>query len=115
MDEKPSQPGYSKPLHGTFLKTAIEPASHNLTVWLQNVDDTFIIWSHGEAELMRFLDHLNNIHPNIQFTIEKEIKEMPQFLDIMIIHKANLPLGHKVYRKPTHTDLYLYTISNHHP
>jgi hypothetical protein len=37
------------------------------------------------------------------------------FLDIDIYRKIDGSLGHKVYRKPTHTNLYLQQNSHHHP
>jgi hypothetical protein len=37
------------------------------------------------------------------------------FLDIDIYRKTDGSLGHKVYRKPTHTTLYLHQSSHHHP
>jgi len=37
------------------------------------------------------------------------------FLDIDIYRKMNSSLGHKVYRKPTHTNLYLHQDLHHHP
>jgi hypothetical protein len=37
------------------------------------------------------------------------------FLDIDIYRKRDGFLGHKVYRKPTHTNLYLHHTSHHHP
>jgi len=37
------------------------------------------------------------------------------FLDIDINRKTDGSLGHKVYRKPTHTNLYLHKKSHHHP
>jgi hypothetical protein len=45
--------------------------------------------------------------------IEKE-GHLP-FLDIDIYRKTDGSLGHKVYRKPTHTNLYLQQNSHHHP
>jgi hypothetical protein len=36
------------------------------------------------------------------------------FLDIDIYKKGDSSLGHKVYRKPTHTHLYLLQVSHHH-
>jgi hypothetical protein len=37
------------------------------------------------------------------------------FLDIDIYRKPDGSLGHRVYRKPTHTNLYLHADSHHHP
>jgi hypothetical protein len=37
------------------------------------------------------------------------------FLDIDIYRKTDGSLGHKVYCKPTHTNLYLQQNSHHHP
>jgi hypothetical protein len=37
------------------------------------------------------------------------------FLDTKIYRRPNGSLGHKVYRKPTHTNFYLNSSSHHHP
>jgi len=37
------------------------------------------------------------------------------FLGIDIYRKLDGSLGHKVYRRPTHTNLYLHRDSHHHP
>jgi hypothetical protein len=37
------------------------------------------------------------------------------FLDIDIYRKTDGSLGHKVYPKPTHTNLYLHQNLHHHP
>ncbi|XP_072845561.2 calmodulin-lysine N-methyltransferase isoform X3 [Pogona vitticeps] len=47
--------------------------------------------------------------------MEKEREGQLPFLDVMVLRKTDLRLGHKVYRKPTHTDRYLHKNSNHHP
>jgi hypothetical protein len=38
--------------------------------WYRFVDDTFVVWPHGHSSLISFLNHLNNISPHIQFTME---------------------------------------------
>ena len=71
------------------------------------------IWPHGQEKLMEFLNHLNGIHNKIQFTMEIEEAGHLPFLDIDIYRKMDCSLGHKVYRKPTHTNLYLHQKSRH--
>ena len=46
--------------------------------------------------------------------MQKEDKTIP-FLDVLLTLQADGSLGHKVYRKPTHTDRYLHYKSFHHP
>jgi hypothetical protein len=82
--------------------------------WFRYVDDTFVIWPHGQEKLEDFLNHLNGLHNKIQFTMEKEEGHLP-FLDIDIYRKTDGSLGHKVHRKSTHTNLYLHQNSHHHP
>jgi len=98
-----------------FETKAIEKAIHKPACWYRYVDDTFVLWPHGQEKLMDFLNHLNGIHNKIQFTIEIEEASHLPFLDIDIYRKMDCSLGHKVYRKPTHTNLYLHQKCHHHP
>ena len=66
------------------------------------VDDTFTIFdSHSQA--LKFLEYINNRHPNIKFTVDFENNDKISFLDILI-HK-NETLEFSVYRKTTFTGL----------
>ena len=76
---------------------------------------TFVIWPHGKDKLTEFLNHLKGIHNNIQFTMEIEDEGHLLSLDIDIYRKMDGSLGHRVYRKPTHTNLYLHQKSHHYP
>jgi hypothetical protein len=78
------------------------------------VDDTFVICSHGQDKLIEFPNHLNGLHKKIQFTMETKKDGHLPFLDIDIYRKIDGSLGHKVYRKPTHTNLYLQQNSHHY-
>ena len=97
-----------------FDTKAISLATHKPTCWCRYVDDTFVIWPHGKEKLTEFLNHRNGIHNNIQFTMEIADGHL-QFLDIDIYRKVDGSLGHRVYRKSTHTNLYLHQECHHHP
>jgi hypothetical protein len=47
--------------------------------------------------------------------METESEGHLPFLDIDIYRRSDGSLGHKVYQKPTHTNLYLNARSHHHP
>ena len=81
-------------------------------LWKRFVDDTFTIIHKQDKD--SFLDHLNNIHPSIKLTSEETRPDgaIP-FLDILITPKDDGSLQTSVYRKPTHTDLYLQWDSHH--
>ena len=98
-----------------FEQKALETARYQPKLWLRYVDDTFIIWQHGSDKLSDFLDHLNQQHPRIQFTMETETSDSLPFLDVLISKRVDGSLGHSVYRKPTHTDRYLNARSFHPP
>uniref|UniRef100_A0AAR5QKP0 Reverse transcriptase domain-containing protein n=1 Tax=Dendroctonus ponderosae TaxID=77166 RepID=A0AAR5QKP0_DENPD len=97
-----------------FEETALSTAPLKPTIWYRYVDDTFMLWRLGRESLDIFLDHLNKRHPDIQFTMEVEQNHQLAFLDVLVSREGNR-LDHKVYRKATHTDRYLHTLSNHHP
>ena len=82
------------------------------SLWKRFVDDTFIIIKKSHKNAL--LEHLNSIDNNIKFTCEesKEDGSIP-FLDILIIPEKEGRLTTTVYRKPTHTDLYLQWDSHH--
>ena len=91
---------------------AIQSAQNPPSFWRRFVDDTLTIIKSSEID--NFPQHLNSIDQNIQFTKEESRPDgsMP-FLDILITPKEDGSLKTTVYRKPTHTDLYLQWDSNH--
>ena len=89
-------------------------------IWLRYVDDIFIIWPHGIEYFQSFLDSLNQLIPSIKFTTEWEsinentgIATLP-FLDILI-HRSPHKVTFSVYRKPSHSQVYIHYFSNHAP
>jgi hypothetical protein len=90
-----------------FENAALDSAPQEPLYWLRYVDDTFVIWPHGPGEPNDFLHHLNSIHQCIQLTMETEREGHLPYLDIDIYRRPGGSLGHRVYCKPTHTNLYL--------
>ena len=89
-----------------FEEKAISTAPYPPYFWKRYVDDTFTILqsSHRRA----FLDHINSVDQHIQFTCEEQREDgsLP-FLDVLVIPNEDGSLSSTVFRKPTHTDLYL--------
>ena len=84
---------------------AISSFSSSPKLWKRFVDDTFVIVQTNEVN--RFFDHLNNVDPNINFTIELEQDDKLAFLDILFMRTQDGKLATKVHRKTTHTNRYL--------
>ena len=76
------------------------------------VDDTFTITKKNNVDI--FLNHLNQQHPSIRFTMETENDNRIVFLDSLVTREPEGKLHTSVYRKPTHTDQYL-AYDAHHP
>ena len=85
---------------------ALATSPHPPSLWKRFVDDTFTIIkkSHKNA----------SIDNNMKFTCEESRDDgsIP-FLNILIIPEEDGSLNTAVYRKPTHTDLYLQWDSHH--
>jgi hypothetical protein len=70
-----------------FEERAIKQATLKPVCWYRYVDDTFVIWPHGQNKRTEFLDYLNRLHNNIKFTMEIEEGGHLPFLDIDIYRK----------------------------
>ena len=98
-----------------YEERALAQATHKPVCWFRYIDDTFVVWLHGTEKLERFLDHLNGLRRNIKFTMEMKRDGHLLFLYIDMYGRQGGALGYKVYRKPTHTHLYLNPESHQHP
>ena len=67
------------------------------------MDDTFIIFDNAN-QANEFLRYMNERHPKINFTIERERDNKLPFLDLLI-DKSDVDLDISIYRKQTYTDL----------
>ena len=91
--------------------TALITTSNPPKVWERFVDDVFLIIK--KSSLESFFNHVNGLHDQIKFTIEKETDSRLPFLDTLIKRNDDGSISILVYRKPTHTDQYLNFHSNH--
>jgi hypothetical protein len=80
-------------------------------LWLRYVDDTFVVIERNMKE--QFLDIINDVFPDIKFTMEEEADNKIAFLDVMIERKSDGDLETSVYRKATTTTQMLHFKSNH--
>ena len=87
---------------------------HHEKLWLQNfhgstilfyrgyVDDTFCLFN-SDCDVTIFFHYINSRHPNIRFTIEKQVNHKLPFLDVLTNnHDPNSSLT-SVYCKKTFT------------
>ena len=71
------------------------------------IDDYLIFWTGTEAQLLKFMTKLNNMHPTIKFTCSYNLKERStNFLDLKItITEEGIKTD--LYRKETDCVQYL--------
>ena len=74
--------------------------------YLRYVDDILAAFE-NEQDSLNILNFLNNRHPNIKFTIEKQINHFIAFLDVIISGINNQNLTLQTYHKSTSTGLLL--------
>ena len=90
--------------------TAIETTQTKPKTWKRFVDDSVSIIK--KTTITSFLNSLNNIDPNISFTIELEQENKIYFLDTLITRHGNR-LKIDVEETYAHTDRYLDFNSHH--
>ena len=77
------------------------------TFYLRYVDDILAAFD-NEQDSLNFLSFRNNRHPNIKFTIEKQINHSITFLDVFISGINNQNLTLQRYHKLNYTGLFSY-------
>ena len=93
-------------------RRALQTFANPPDTWFRYVDDTFTHML--EQHIQSFLDHLNNQHERIKFTIEYEEDRSIPFLDTKVTIEEDGSISTNVFRKKTHTNQYLDFHSNHH-
>ena len=98
-------------LADVFMNHVIEEAlsasqQNRPTLLLRYVDDLFLVFSNDE-EAQSFFDVMNRIHKSINFTQEQECNGQLAFLDVLVSRNTGNVTQTSVFRKKTHTGLYL--------
>ena len=96
---------------GAFESQFVYTYSKQPLVYLQYIDDIFIIWQHGMESLLLFIDHLNNCSDNRKFTHEVS-KEKVNFLDALVKLEGNWLIT-DLFSKPIDSHTYLVYNSSH--
>ena len=80
-------------------------------IWVRYVDDILAIVPQ-RLDVSTLLQRLNDVHPTIKFTLEREVSERISFLDV-VLHKINGRLRFSVHRKITNKDDFVHYFSGH--
>ena len=80
-------------------------------IWLRYIDNIFFTFTHGEAELKKFMDKLHHILCNLKFTYESSKKKVA-FLDLNV-SLENGCITTDLYTKSTDCHQYLHCSSVH--
>ncbi|XP_054257426.1 uncharacterized protein LOC128982489 [Macrosteles quadrilineatus] len=107
----PLSPIFANIFMEEFEQKALASARLKPKIWWRYVDDTFVVFPHGDDKLNEFLEHLNSVSSSIKLTMEVESQNKLPFLDVCVEKHLN-SLRTSVYRKKTHTGQYLNFQSN---
>ena len=107
-------PSFANTFMGWFENIYVETYHKQPYIWVRFIDDIFVIWTHGEAELQLFNTYLNNCLPSIKFVIDISPTTV-NFLDVKVRldNEGNIKTG--LYTKPTDAHNYLSYKSCHPP
>ena len=99
---------------------------HHENIWLDQygdsevlfyfryVDDTFCLFR-SERDATLFLNYINNQHPNIRFTMEREVDHVLPFLDVLINNTDPHQSVTTVYRKKKNFHRFAHQLSEFLP
>ena len=102
-------------LYMEYFETELLPPilPKDVKCWFRYVDDIFCIWPSALDPIFDlFLNQLNSLSPSVSFTVEWESNGKLPFLDVLV-HNVNGLLSFSIYRKPTHSGVYLHYFSKH--
>ena len=81
-------------------------------IYMRYIDDVLGVWTDGADKLHQYLQHINQAHPSIKFTIETtENSGSIPFLDTEITVEPNGKYTTELYMKPTSAGIILHAES----
>jgi hypothetical protein len=95
--------------HNDILKIL---QKYHILDYYRYVDDILIIYNESYTDIKNALNDFNSIHPNIQYTLQKQTNNKLHYLDITI-ENTNNTFTFNIYRKPATTDLIIHNDSCH--
>ena len=104
-------PGFAIVYMGMFEDLYVHNYPTQPTLFLRYIDDIFMLWTHGEENLLAFISHLNSRVESIKFTHECSTSNIA-FLDVMVKLKEGR-IETDLYCKPTDSHDYLLYSSAH--
>ena len=105
-------PSYANIFMGAFEEKNVYTYKHQPLFWFRFIDDIFFAWTHGEQNLIEFIDYLNHCHNTITFSHEYSYSEVT-FLDTRLYFNSDNKLMATLYVKPTDSHNYLLYNSAH--
>lgn len=95
-----------------IFKDDQHPLFMKVGLWVQYIDDIFIIWNGSREEFCNLMDLININEIGLKFTFEIQEELLP-FLDVLIQKTQNGDISTTVFRKPTATNSLLRWESDH--
>ena len=80
-------------------------------MWKRYIDDCFVVFKGISSD--KLLEKCNDIHHNIQFTIEEPVRKVLPFLDLSV-EQTQSKFEYALYSKPSHCGSVIHWTS-HHP
>lgn len=103
---------YLNDMENTYILSEHNKYANKILFYKRYVDDTFVIFNGNSRQLNLMKNIFNKINNNLQFTLETEIDNKLNFLDLTI-EKIDGKLAFNIYRKPTATNHTIHQTSYH--
>ena len=100
--ESPRASVLAKLFMGQHERAWLSNYDADILFYRRYVDDTFCLFN-TEADVSPFYDYINSRHPNIKFTMEKEVGRKLAFLDVLIDNSSSTVIYTRGFRKKTFT------------